>query len=164
MRFASLTAGLLARKGEAHPASTATFPEDMLVRSRQGWTSPWQEKTEAGKPAPASVPEPPTLKQAEPQPKPQPQPRQESADEPCMHAQACQWGDAPTAAPDPLKRFHVSVRLKRGHYIRLKLASAQLHKPSQEIIAEALADWYARQDESLFGQCACLNDDLTALR
>lgn len=158
MRFASLTAGLLARKGEAHPASTATFPEDMLVRSRQGWTSPWDERGGQEKIRPAPPAESPVHQPAEAAPK------QAVADEPCVHGHACQIGDAPVAAPDPQKRFHVSVRLKRGHYIRLKLASSQLHKPSQEIIAEALADWYAKQDESLFGQCACLNDDLTALR
>lgn len=157
MRFASLTAGLLARKGEAHPASTATFPEDMLVRSRQGWTSPWKEREQERAPAPPAI-EPVPAKEIATPPKPS------SPDEPCVHGHACQIAEAPAAAPDPLKRFHVSVRLKRGHYIRLKLASAQLHKPSQEIIAEALADWYARQDESLFGQCDCLKDDLTVTR
>lgn len=151
MRFASLTAGLLARKGEAHPASTASFPEDMLVRSRQGWASPWQER---------SPPAPQADAQAEKQPDPLPKPQAVTtiSEELCVHGQGCQIGDAQAAAPDPQKRFHVSVRLKRGHYIRLKLASAQLHRPSQDIIAEALSDWYARQDAALFGDCACLHE------
>ncbi len=148
MRFASLTAGLLARKGEAHPASTVTYPEDMLVRSRLGWTSPWQGKAEE--------PAAPVVESTTAPPLPRAKPA--IADEPCSQGSACHLGDAPAAAPDPQKRFHVSVRLKRGHYIRLKLASAQLHRPSQDIIAEALTDWYARQDSALFGDCTCLDD------
>jgi len=59
------------------------------------------------------------------------------------------------ANADPARRFHVSVRLKQSHFVRLKIASAQLRKPSQDIIGEALTAYFRTLDPNVFGDCAC---------
>lgn len=71
----------------------------------------------------------------------------------CGATGACSMGDP--AVADPARRFHVSVRLRQGHFVRLKIASAQLRRPSQDIVAEALSDYFRKLDPNLFGDCAC---------
>jgi hypothetical protein len=176
-RFASLTAGLLARKGEAMPASVDSHADDVMVRGQSGWTSPWG--AQAAAPPPPSPPSPPPFVprarletagytfDATPAAAPVVRPVAAilppplAALPPLKPEDAC--GGLPTCGdlnlPDPSKRFHVSVRLRKGLYVRLKLAAAQLHRPSQDIVGDALTAYFATLDPELFGDCACLRDN-----
>lgn len=162
-KFAALTAGLLARKGEAHPASALAATEDLepldqgfvrhpaaepVIRARFGAAgepravtsvADIQRSIEAallGGEVDAAVMTTPVSP-----------PAPETPRERC---EACP-GDA-----DDERKFHVSVRLKRGRYLRLKLAAASLHRPSQDIIGEALDRYFASLGKDVLGDCPCL--------
>lgn len=198
-RFASLSSGLLARKGAAQPAMTShaggnpRFVDEPLELTPQQALPATQHVAPAPVPmpptqaAPAAVPRtailaakpdeanaafPPTAKLARAgfsfesaPPPPQPSPRPEAFKSPlpprgteqgggCGQPQAaCSVANAANA--DPARRFHVSVRLKQSHFVRLKIASAQLRKPSQDIIGEALTQYFRTLDPNVFGDCAC---------
>lgn len=198
-RFASLSSGLLARKGTAQPAMTshsggnprffqeeapeppaaAPPPPPVAAQPVRPVAAPMQPAAPrpAGPPAstpvaapreafaPAarlaragyafeSAPPPPS---AAPRPevlKPSLPPRGPETGGGCgQPAAAC--AVANSANGDPARRFHVSVRLKQSHFVRLKIASAQLRKPSQDIIGEALTAYFRKLDPNVFGDCAC---------
>jgi hypothetical protein len=141
-RFASLSAGLLARKGGAQPAMGSVAGHDPRPPHALARVQP------APPPADFAWP-PPVLAKPEP-PAPPPGPAA------CHFTQSC--AAAPDAVADPSKRFHVSVRLRQSHFVRLKIASALLKKPGQDIVAEALSAYFARQDPGFFGDCACARE------
>ncbi len=155
-RFASLTSGLLARKGAAQPA----------MATHSGG-NPRMAAIETPPPAPAEPPFRPTAILARagytteaPPPRPAPAPvhaAPHAAEPACSGSSACAVGDASGAA-DPARRFHVSVRLRQSHFVRLKIASAQLRKPSQDIVADALSAYFRLLDPKLFGDCACARE------
>lgn len=209
-KFASLTAGLLARKGEAHPAATTELTDELT----RGTYAHGHEHDEHGEPprhqaAPAPVeqqqrivrafePHEPvhreavqrTLRRREtvfsepvfsepPHVEPAPMASLLTTSEPVLRdhvptdESAARAADlstgvgtretesekrCPTCAPEAQddRRFHVSVRLKRGRYLRLKLAAASLHKPSQDIIGEALDAYFAKLGPEVLGDCPCL--------
>ena len=74
----------------------------------------------------------------------------------CGSSGSCGVADA--VAADPTRRFHVSVRLKQSHFVRLKIASALLKKPSQDIVGEALGMFFRSLDPAVFGDCACARE------
>lgn len=74
----------------------------------------------------------------------------------CGSSGNCNIADA--VAVDPARRFHVSVRLKQSHFVRLKIASAVLRKPSQDIVSEALGMFFRSLNPDVFGDCACARD------
>jgi hypothetical protein len=168
-RFASLSSGLLARKGAAHPAMNSHGGGNSRALREQVSFVTVQE-SEAAASIPAAVAAngievvPPPFPVAPPRAALAPDNRsfalamrarvERSA--PCNGAVAC--AVAEQAAADPAKRFHVSVRLRQGHFVRLKLASAQLRKPSQDIVADALSAYFRSLDPSLFGDCACARE------
>jgi hypothetical protein len=146
-KFASLTAGLLARKGEAHPAATSELTDE-LTRSAYLHTSAPNEREVEEPRLPTANEQQALLAKAFEAPEPAPRDWQRAPRSPfasdalrappvfdCGQDSAQRCASCPT---DPLdeRRFHVSVRLKRGRYLRLKLAAASLHKPSQDIIGE----------------------------
>ena len=162
-RFASLTAGLLARKGEAEPASTP-FADQLFTRvgasgpDMGAQAAPRQEafavKPAASRPAfrflppvVADVVEPPPFL-APPSPPPA------LLDEELVE-QRC----APCAAPpgeDMSKTFHVNLRLKRPRFVKLKLSAALLRRPAQDIVSEALDQWFEKLPPEVLGDCACM--------
>lgn len=192
-RFASLSSGLLARKGAAQPAMASHaggnprfFNEEPLeltpaAPAPQPPVAPPQAAAPqppaaaapvAVKPAAVQPSFPPTAKLAragfsfESAPPPPPaSPRPEAFKSPLpprgteqgggcgQPAAACSVANASNA--DPSRRFHVSVRLKQSHFVRLKIASAQLRKPSQDIIGDALTAYFRTLDPNVFGDCAC---------
>jgi len=169
-RFASLSSGLLARKGAAIPAMSSHGGGNPRPLREQVSFVTVQEP----EPQPAMMVAAPVAKTLEPAPPPPPfpearirtsfvpaepsfriaptKPRVEPAAV-CKGEAACVVAEQ--VALDPAKRFHVSVRLRQGHFVRLKLASAQLRKPSQDIVADALTAYFRSLDPSLFGDCAC---------
>ena len=180
-RFASLSSGLLARKGAAQPAMASHaggnprfFNEEPLelTPAAPAPQPPAAAAPVAVKPAAAQPSFPPTAKLAragfsfESAPPPPPaSPRPEAFKSPLpprgteqgggcgQPAAACSVANASNA--DPSRRFHVSVRLKQSHFVRLKIASAQLRKPSQDIIGDALTAYFRTLDPNVFGDCAC---------
>lgn len=170
-RFASLTAGLLARKGEAEPAATP-FADQLLTRvgmpAQEVRLSPMPRHQGFGhrQAAPTILPDVPSiftdpLDDGPPPPAPiaepvrrivplrlAPPPAELPAPEP-----AC--GNCPSPE-DAGKVYHVNLRLKRARFVRLKLSAALLRKPVQEIVSEALDAWFDKMPDDVKGGCACL--------
>lgn len=210
-KFASLTAGLLARKGEAHPAATTELTDELT----RGTYSHGHEYEEHGEPPRHQAPPEPMEQQQRivrafeaPECAPRelvhhtPRRREPVFSEPVftepLHVEPAPPASllsvseavlrehvpseesvtrtppdlstgagpretenekrCPTCAPETQddRRFHVSVRLRRGRYLRLKLAAASLHKPSQDIIGEALDAYFAKLGPEVLGDCPCL--------
>jgi hypothetical protein len=170
-RFASLTAGLLARKGEAEPAATP-FADQLLTRvgmpAQEVRLSPMPRPQSFGhrQAAPTILPDVPSL-YTDPLddaalPPPPPAQRFEpvtrivplrAVPQPAPAETAC--GNCPSPE-DAGKVYHVNLRLKRQRFVRLKLSAALLRKPVQEIVSEALDKWFDTMPDDVKGGCACL--------
>ena len=169
-KFASLTAGLLARKGEAEPVVTP-FADRLPTR--------------VGAPdAPADVRmlTPPRVhRYVEPGAVSKPQaPKipgevaspvfgafgRRSAQQLAAESVHAHEDDDPAGAncgvcavqpaDEAAKSYHVNLRMKRPRFVKLKLSSALLRKPVQEIVAEALDAWFDRLPPDVLGDCACM--------
>jgi hypothetical protein len=163
-RFASLTAGLLARKGEAEPAATP-FADQLLTRvgmpAQEVRLSPMPRHQGFGhrQAAPTILPDVPSvytdpIDELPPPPVLEPVRRivpLRLAPQPVE--EAC--GNCPSPE-DAGKVYHVNLRLKRARFIRLKLSAALLRKPVQEIVSEALDAWFDKMPDDVKGGCACL--------
>ena len=163
-KYASLTAGILARKGEAEPTATP-FADQLLTRvgapspELRGLTAmPGHLHVEPGfqKQQGLRLPAAKSLVAAE-SPfgrRPLPPPPEPIEDE--EHAES-QCAACPGPAPeDAAKSYHVNLRLKRLRFVKLKLSAALLRRPVQEIVAEALDDWFEKLPGDVLGDCACL--------
>jgi hypothetical protein len=160
-KYASLNAGILARKGEAAPAAT---PLADLQLTRVGAPSPdlrgltampGHQHVEPGyakhhgvKP-PAPTPIDSAVFGRRPVAPPEPVEDEEQTDN---HCSACP-GPSPE---DAAKTYHVNLRLKRMRFVKLKLSAALLRRPVQDIVAEALDDWFEKLPRDVMGDCACL--------
>jgi hypothetical protein len=177
-KYAPLTAGILARKGEAEPSATP-FADQLLTRvgapspdligltpmhghvhlhMEPGYQKPQGLRPPKPKPLDpvATVfgkygrKSPPELVRFEAQPATaEAHDDEETGDSHCV---VCP-GPSPEEAG---KTFHVNLRLKRMRFVKLKLSSALLRRPVQEIVAEALDDWFERLPKDVMGDCACL--------
>ena len=182
-KYASLTAGILARKGEAEPTATP-FADQMLTRvgcpapEIKGLTpmhghvhmhvEDARARVQGLKPPPVKPLDPVTavfgafgrrniadtkvhtLSGAVlPLPVPAVCDDEENNDSTCL---ACP-GPSPEEAG---KTYHVNLRLKRMRFVKLKLSSALLRRPVQEIVAEALDHWFDTLPSDVLGDCACL--------
>jgi hypothetical protein len=168
-RFASLTAGLLARKGEAEPAATP-FADQLLTRvgmpAQEVRLSPMPRHHGFGHrvAAPTILPDVPSvytdpldddlpLAPALPPPAIRIVPLRQAARPDPVEEPAC--GNCPSPE-DAGKVYHVNLRLKRQRFVRLKLSAALLRKPVQEIVSEALDAWFRQMPDDVKGGCACL--------
>ncbi len=186
-KFASLTAGLLARKGEAEPTSTP-FAEQLLTRvgspaSDIRALTPYphvhthaepgaqgkQQGLKAAPPPPAKPLDPLTTifgsfgrRHAEGV-RPDADPPKSAAPmlsivahEDEEHADShCGTCVGPTG-DDAGKTYHVNLRLKRLRFVKLKLSAALLRRPVQDIVSEALDQWFEKLPPDVLGDCACL--------
>jgi hypothetical protein len=165
-KFASLTAGLLARKGEAEPAATP-FADELLTRVgapaadiRALTPMPHHHHHHAPapvKPAPVAkiVPDPtPFGAFGRRAPADIERVRQDlamvQAEDNDNHCASC------IAPEDATKTFHVNLRLKRPRFVKLKLSAALLRRPVQEVVSEALDQWFDKLPPDVLGDCACL--------
>jgi hypothetical protein len=167
-KFASLTAGLLARKGEAHPAATSELTDE-LTRGSYLQTSTSSERHVEEPRLPTASEQQALLVKAFETPELTSRewlraPVAPAIREPLRVPVVCHSDEdsaqrCASCPSDPLdeRRFHVSVRLKRGRYLRLKLAAASLHRPSQEIIGEALDAYFSKLGSDVLGDCPCLH-------
>lgn len=165
-RFASLTAGLLARKGEAEPASTP-FADQLLTRvgspapDIQGLTPMVAGHTKnvtaiAAEQAGAfgrRVLYEVSSARREDEPPPLPPPLLHEDEE--HHGSAC-VPVAGSGSDDPAKTFHVNLRLKRARFVKLKLSAALLRRPVQDVVSEALDQWFEKLPPDVLGDCACM--------
>lgn len=159
-KFASLTSGLLARKGSAEPAAT-TYADQLLTRvdaTGPDFRSYGQAPAGAFSRRIGLAESPlfhsrdvPLVPEA-----PEPPPAR-SLPAACTELQPA---DAPHGCQaDPDKTFHVNLRLKRKRFVRLKLASALLRRPTQDIVSDALDEWFARLPPDVLGDCECMRGD-----
>lgn len=166
-KYASLHAGLLARKGEASPAIPSSFAGASYV--------------DAPSPEPTSAPVRPATAQPDadprrsllqrrdiqapetPQPllarKPVPPVEPVSPPEPDLEARGCcgaqlELPDDPHAGIDRVARaqFRLTPEQKR----RLRTVAVQMNWPQQRILSDALDDWLDRLCEGEMSNCACL--------
>jgi hypothetical protein len=189
-KFASLTAGLLARKGEAEPASTP-FAEQLLTRVGSPAADIRALTPMHGGPVHAHV-EPGIVVKEEglkvhaaaakaseftsifgtfgrrvvqeeaarqeafvPKP-PAPPALTIVAHEEEEHAES-QCGACPgPSVEDAAKTYHVNLRLKRQRFVKLKLSAALMRRPVQDIVSEALDQWFEKLPPDVMGDCACL--------
>ena len=176
-KFASLSAGLLARKGEAEPIATP-FADQLLtrvgvpdaaadIRALTPMAHPHvhthAEPSMARKPpAPKSLEDSMThifgsfgkrsvAEFARPPIAPSvlPHDDEEHVDNHCGTCPGPLADDAP-------KTYHVNLRMKRQRFVKLKLSAALLRKPVQEIVADALDAWFEKLPADVMGDCACL--------
>lgn len=186
LKFASLTAGLLARKGEAEPSATP-FADQLLTRVGApavdlrpmiqnapvrphpahfnapvfGRRPPHEVDHPHHEPAEAPPPAPqPLTMRTPPAPQPLTMPMLvhsvEEEHHEAPHETRC--GSCPGPSPeDANKTYHVNLRMKRMRFIRLKLTAALLRKPAQEIVSEALDAWFDTVPADVLGDCACLH-------
>jgi hypothetical protein len=184
-KFASLTAGLLARKGEAEPTSTP-FAEQLLTRVGAPASDiraltpmhPTHNHAEPGAPvkqqgfkAPPPAPALPDsmtsifgsfgkrsvqeMARAEQEPAKLALVALASPDEEEPLDSHCGTCPGP-ASDDAGKTYHVNLRLKRQRFIKLKLSAALLRRPVQDVVSEALDQWFDRLPGDVMGDCACL--------
>lgn len=164
-KFASLTSGLLARKGEAEPASTP-FADQLLTRIGAHGPELREHVAEMEPPPPAPVltkPRPAFALQSSAFGRRPVSPQtlmlehyptaEHGGDEDAESV--CQPCIAP-AGDDPGKTFHVNLRLKRQRFVKLKLSAALLRRPAQDIVSEALDQWFDKLPPDVLGDCACM--------
>lgn len=166
-KYASLHAGLLARKGEASPAIPSSFsgasyvdapsPEHPPAPARPAPTSldsePRRsllqrrdiEAPDAPQPLLARKPVPPL----EPASPPAPDPEGQG----CCGAQL-DLPDDPHAGVDRAAR--AQFRLTNEQKRRLRTVAVQMNWPQQRILSDALDDWLDRLCEGEMSSCACL--------
>ena len=182
LKFASLTAGLLARKGEAEPSATP-FADQLLTRVGAPAVDmrPMIQNTPHQKPPPAfgspvfgrrpaheleHVQREPLPHEEETPVPPAPLPLTtptlvHSVDDEHheLHQEARCGTCAGPSAEDVNKTYHVNLRMKRKRFVRLKLTGALLRKPVQEIVNEALDAWFETVPSDVLGDCACLRGE-----
>lgn len=161
-KYAPLTAGILARKGEAEPTATP-FADQLLTRvgapspDLRGLTAmaghvhvePGYQKQQGLRPPSAKALDPMFAFGRRPAPPLEPVEEEDAADSHCV---ACP-GPSPEEAA---KTYHVNLRLKRMRFVKLKLSAALLRRPVQDIVADALDDWFEKLPADVLGDCACL--------
>ncbi len=178
-KYATLTSGILARKGEAEPTATP-FADQLLTRV--GCPAPEIEgltpmhghahtHAETSRPKTQGF-KPPSVRPLDPDsavfspfgrrhmpdakthamPLAVPAAHDEEEEHTDNHCLACP-GPTPEEAG---KAYHVNLRLKRMRFVKLKLSSALLRRPVQDIVAEALDHWFETLPSDVLGECACL--------
>ncbi|MEQ1864356.1 MAG: hypothetical protein ABL996_06850 [Micropepsaceae bacterium] len=181
-KFASLTAGLLARKGEAEPVVTP-FADQLLTRvGSPDAAADIRTLTPMPHPhihlhvEPGAVKKPPAVKplcdagpvfgafgkrMAEEIARSRRNSPHPAADGLHAHDDEDPVGGNCGTCVEPIaeesgKTFHVNLRMKRPRFVKLKLSAALLRKPVQDIVAEALDAWFERLPPDVLGDCACM--------
>ena len=182
-KYASLTAGILARKGEAEPTATP-FADQLLTRvgcpaPEIGGLTPMHGHVHVhteGAHAKSQGLKPPQAKPLDPmaafgsfgrrhaseadkcetRSHSAPALAVVSAHEDDEHTDAHCVACPGPSAEDAGKTYHVNLRLKRKRFIKLKLSAALLRRPVQDIVADALDSWFETLPGDVLGDCACL--------
>ena len=170
-QFAELTAGLLARKGEAMPAA-AGFAAHNVVSTQFGAQNEKAEpvKTQAA----AGVIDRPLTPQeqhaVEPKVDVERDVSQLSPRDAQAHLEAKLRADSATVFDElecdhlprvrktgsPKKRAAVTLRLNTTQYLCLKMAGAKMRRTNQDILVEALDMYLASLADNELKDCSCL--------
>lgn len=139
--FASLTAGLLARKGTARPAMRRTYTSGMTspnlpasVQDDLGWNDMGEDR--APQTPPPSPPPLTVIKSDGAVVQDQARPMPEIAPAPTAPAKATALRPAPQGARAAKAAF--TLRLDPERHLRLRLACAMNHRSAQQVVTEAL--------------------------
>ncbi len=177
-KYASLTAGILARKGEAEPTATP-FADQMLTRvgcpapeisgltPMHGHTHVHAEhglaKQQGLKPPPPKPLDPfgsfgrRVTSDTNVSVLPMPASVRDVSHDEEEHVVDSHCGTCPGPSLEEAgKTYHVNLRLKRMRFVKLKLSAALLRRPVQDIVAEALDHWFETLPSDVLGDCACL--------
>ncbi len=141
--FASLTAGLLARKGEAHPAPAHLDGVSFHAKSAEEFAS---EAAEAASDARAAG----QKKDGQP----------DKAAPPVAKAAhgCCAW-TLPESALVPLppgQRHSMGLRLDDERLRKVKILAARAGVSNQKVMLAALDDYLSHMTETLAAECPCL--------
>jgi len=161
--FASLTAGLLARKGEASPASAHL--DGVSIHSHGVDLEPLEEL--AGEPAPApaqeSSPAPVAeLRAYQPKPPKTPDPEEQRRRASARASEAvagCCDLDLPKAVVEHMPegpRSTVTTRLDPERVRKLKILAARMGTSNQKVMLAALDHYLEYACEVLAAECPCL--------
>ncbi|MBI1365721.1 MAG: hypothetical protein GC153_07150 [Alphaproteobacteria bacterium] len=175
-RFAALTAGLLARKGEAEPAmaafSHARVDPASARQMEPGARHVVDKKTAGEEESPPVHVEPidDARTVREEWQRIAPMRARKGDDAPRMEPKtAPEEGEAAFAENCPrkkiaasTKRAAVTFRMSVHDFLRLKLASAELETPSQDIIIEALDRFLDEKGVERLDNCRCLAETAKA--
>ncbi len=156
--FASLTSGLLARKGGARPAMRRAMTLSEAQDDDLGWNDMGDESetyqvTHAPltgltpmQPAPAPAAEIVSIHEAQPAPQPAPPPVVEQR---AQLAQQVEQVTRPARVPATERgaKAAFTLRLDRDRHLRLRLACAVAHRSAQQIVTEALDAYLNDQPE-----------------
>ncbi len=169
-QFASLTAGLLARKGEAAPSKEPSFghkPWQPPVAPTLAPAPPPQHQTAWLSPAPAEGHAPDVkkakarltdLSEARPAPRvPQPAHVDDSAWVPNRHQQPLALGSL--GVP-----FKTTIRLTHAQARAVKLAALILDKPQQDILTAGLIERLEALACSDLAKCSCFRAVIEGLK
>ncbi|WP_203292932.1 hypothetical protein [Maricaulis parjimensis] len=166
-KYASLHAGLLARKGEASPAIPSSFAGASYVDAPSPDASPMPARSAS--PKAEADPRRSLLQRRDieapdtPQPllarKPVPPVEPAAPAQPDEQARGCcgaqlELPDDPHAGIDRAAR--AQVRLTQEQKRRLRTVAVQMNWPQQRILSDALDDWLDRLCEGQMSNCACL--------
>ena len=185
-KFAALTAGLLARKGDAEPVVTP-FADQLLTRvgppmaglsvggpmAHPHVHSHVEPVVSAKPPAPAPLNDRVTSifgtfgqRSAQAIALARQEPAREIAKAPVApgvhvhddeeHAENHCGACVGPVPEEAGKTYHVNLRLKRLRFVKLKLSAALLRRPVQDVVGEALDAWFDRLPSDVMGDCACL--------
>ncbi len=159
--FASLSSGLLARKGQAKPAMRpqAIQLHDQLEAARAeqledlGWNDMGHEPAQ---PAPADLLAMPGIEPQEPEAPPAVHIQQEALQREFVESQDHVPNPAPSlltpmraprAAPGSKGKAAFTLRLDAERHLNLRMVCALKHRSAQQIVTEALDQFLARQPE-----------------
>jgi predicted transcriptional regulator len=153
-RFASITAGLLARKGEAQPWSDPpklplAWDSPAGAEPPRSWPSTPQGLTRPA-PQPAQAPHQTAVHNLPPRPAAEPQPVRISP----VHAAA----SPPIVAPPPDWK-KCTVRMSHHDYERLGILAVKLNKTRHCLLQEAVDQMLNSITLNYGGGCACLADE-----
>lgn len=155
-RYATLTAGLLARKGDAEPA-LEPFAHARVAESARRMTPGSVHKLQRGH----NDPEPTEPYPQNPQqPQSEPRPEAEAPQEPAAAATpAFRSEPRDVSRQDFLsRRAAVTFRMPTHDFLRLKLASAELAMSCQNIILAALEAYLDKHGVERLNDCNCLKE------
>lgn len=127
--FASLTAGLLARKGEAHPAPAHLDGVSLHAKRAEEYESAQEVSNVV------------------------PAPKQDVAPDGC-----CNWS-LPDKAMEPLppgQRHSMGLRLDDERLRRVKILAARAGASNQKVMLAALDHYLTHMSQTLAAECPCL--------
>jgi hypothetical protein len=152
-KFASLTARLLVRRGQARPSTILRFPTPRPPALRSAPI----ERVAPPADVSARIPQPGARPERGPQPEPAARPEPEPKRGPVKQA-AC--GDPPPPAAGEKPR-RLMVSLTQSEYETLGLIGVKKAVTRHQLLRDAVDEYLALLVEEYAGDCACIHSSCT---